>query len=577
MAQKSKPKTSLKASFHHFEGVDTRKTHSGDESVARIDNFRIREDGSLEKRCGFRHVLSAGEHIRGSYFRLVDGKRLYYFVASSNVYLKINDDEPLVIGKVARGSAQLHFFEYLNRLYLFDGSSTYYLTDSEAAIAHPYIPIYGKDWVGGYAGEQYEKLNLLTDKVMITHKLAANPSGFLSLGLLDVHTVHSVRKNETCLLPSEYTYNEAFNMVELLEYAEGDSVEVIVGINPPSEYIRQRKELLSMQGSSIFHEFSKDNLFLWGSASSNSVYYTQAVIEENLALVNLSAPLTDAFYVPEGTYFSVASPQDRINSIIRHYDRVMIMTDKATWMTDPASLERGNFQMSNVNSSIGCGVVNGALRIENTLISIGKDAVYSWTAETDELNESNAYSISEPIKELLPKYFFETCSMLLHRRRREIWFYSVICEEVWIYSLSKRVWYSFSGFAPDTLFADVEEIGFTNGSHAYLFDSDLTVDVYKDSTASISANFTSGNLEFNTPARKKLSSLSLRGELSEGSVDIKVLLDGKTTLSDTVSLDENHGVVTFRFKSSGFRSLTLFLSTQAVGRHIIHGVELEAK
>ena len=61
MAQKSKPHTVRKSSYRGFEGVDQKKTHSGDESISLIENFRITDDGSLKKRYGFKRVYDGPE------------------------------------------------------------------------------------------------------------------------------------------------------------------------------------------------------------------------------------------------------------------------------------------------------------------------------------------------------------------------------------------------------------------------------------------------------------------------------------------------------------------------------------
>ena len=59
MAQKSKKRTPRKSSYRGFEGVNLKKTHSGDESIAFIENFRITDDGSLKKRCGYKKVYES--------------------------------------------------------------------------------------------------------------------------------------------------------------------------------------------------------------------------------------------------------------------------------------------------------------------------------------------------------------------------------------------------------------------------------------------------------------------------------------------------------------------------------------
>lgn len=576
MAQKSKPKTSLKSSYYHFEGMDTRKTHSGKESVSLIDNFRLREDGSLEKRCGYKNLFSTNEKIRGATLRVIDGIEHYYFVSGKTVYLQVSGESAVTLGDMREEGDHIYFFEYLSQLYLGNGSR-FYRVGQTLTRADTYIPIYGKDWDGTNPGEQYEEINLLVNVVIITYKLKSIPTGYLSIGNLNFSGLFAVYRNGVKLPGTEYGYDPEFKMIYLTQYAQDDEFIVVIEFNPSEEYNKQFNELLAMRGSSIFYELNNNNLFLWGNPSNNKIYYTYNAPKEHIELGETHSHLGGKVYIPINSFFTVGSEHDRINAMIRHYDRVMLMTNSTTWITDPASLDSKDFKINNINASIGCTIPNGALRVENTLISIGENAVYSWTSDTDELNECNAYSISEPIKDLLPENFFSTCSMTLNRKRREIWFHSIGSNEVWIYNLTHKAWFRFSGFSTDILFGDTKEIGFVSDKNAYLFDPALSSDQTAAGTTEIKSEFASGELEFNTPDRKKLQSLSIRGEMESEELTVTVILDNKTTLTESIKLKSHHTVIPFRFKSSGFYSLILKLSINGSGKHIIHGIELNAK
>ena len=576
MAQKSKPKTSKKSSYYHFEGIDTRKTHSGKESIANIKNFRLREDGSLEKRCGFKPMFNTSEKIRRATVRVIDGIEHYYFVSGKTVYTKTIDQEPIIIGNMYEEGKNVYFFEYLGQLYLCNGEK-FYLVGENLSEADTYVPIYGKDWSGTTPGEQYEELNLLTNMVMITYKLADNPTGYLSLGGLKLLELVSLYKNGIELAKEEYTYDNVYDLIYFQQASGGDELVAVIKFQPTEEYLNQRAELLEMRASSVFYELNNNNLFLWGSPSNNKVYYSSNKYEENFKFSESYVPKTGKFYMPLNAFFSVGSKHDRINAMIRHYDRVMLMTNSSTWITDPESLDSKDFKIKNINASIGCSIANGAIRVENTLISIGENSIYSWTSDTDELNECNAYSISEPIKNLLPQYFFNTCSVTINQRRKEIWFHSLLSSEVWIYNLSQKAWYCFNNFSPDFLFENTSEIGFVKNNYAYIFDENQNIDQANAYQSEISPEFVSGELEFNDCKRKKLQSVSLRGEMSDGEITVSVILDNKTTLTNTIKLSGTHTVIPFRFKSSGFYSLIFKLQTTGRGKHIIHGIELNAK
>ena len=114
MAQKSKPRTKNKSSYRGFEGVDLRKTHSGDESIALIENFRITNDGSLKKRSGFKKIYDGEGEIKASICITRDGVESCYFVQHDTVKKYTPDDgQTANIGKIKIGDNNVFFFEYL--------------------------------------------------------------------------------------------------------------------------------------------------------------------------------------------------------------------------------------------------------------------------------------------------------------------------------------------------------------------------------------------------------------------------------------------------------------------------------
>ena len=288
-------------------------------------------------------------------------------------------------------------------------------------------------------------------------------------------------------------------------------------------------------------------------------------------------PENSTFYVPMGSFFSVASQKDRVNAFIRHYDRVLIMTDSSTWITNLQDLESNNLKLKNINSSIGCNLRNGCVRIENTLFSVGKDAIYAWSADTDELNECNAYSISEPIKHLLNKNFFHNCLVHLNYTDREIWFFNFEQNCTWIYNYTRKLWYSFSGFSPSTFLDGGDQVRFVEDSYVYVFDKSLFYDKKSiNNNRAIVATLKSGELEFNSNHKKKLSSTTVRGECNSGNITLRITLDSKKTLMYDITPKKSHSVNIFRTKTGSFKTLYFTLIASGAGVQTIHGIELDA-
>lgn len=581
MAQKSKPRTSRKSSYRGFEGVDLKKTHSGDESIAFIDNFRITDDGTLEKRCGFKKIYSSKSpeynEIGSSYCYAPYDVEASYFTQGR--YVKKYDSalqSVVDIGTLSDDTVSSFFFEYLGSLFVCDGHKIFKINQNEVSTPSLYIPLYGKDWPSSFAGEKYETPNLLTTKLAISYKLTAPATSWLPLGDIALDSIDAVFRNGELLNEDQYEYHEKYNAITIFDFADDDTFFAIVNFKPDAEYAAQQAELFSSHHTSLFYELNKNNIFFWGNKTTNKVFYSTSINEEYASITDQYID-QERFYVPVGSFFRVAAESDRIKSFIRHYDRVLIMTDSSTWITNLQDIESGSLKIKNINSEIGCVSYDGCVRIENTLFSIGKDAIYAWSADTDELNECNAYSISEPIRQLLNNNFLnENCSVHAHRPRNELWFYNSNKKLVWIYNYNRKAWYSISGFSPKLFLDSRVPLAFFEGSTLYCFDDSLTADIHTDKRVEIVAKLKSGELEFNTERQKKLATTTIRGIASGGTITLRALLDGKTEINYTVTPKSVHSVTPFRTRSGSFGSMSFELIASGEGTQAIHGIELIA-
>ena len=578
MAQKSKPRTPRKSSYRGFEGVDLKKTHSGDESIALIDNFCITDDGSLKKRCGFKRVYENKDKAGSasvSYSIMENGVEVCYFTQGYYVK-KYNSATQSVtnVGRVSTSATNIFFFEYINSLYICDGESIFLIKNNSVFQTSFYIPLYGKDW-NNFGGSVNEIPNLLTTKIAISYKLTSNPVSYLYLKDIAVESINAVFRNGSPLAKDSYRFDTVYNAVSVPEFEENDSFFVILTISPDENYTKQRNALFNSTRATLFPELSNTNIFFWGSKSSNSIFYSQSINEENAKTTDKHTT-NIRFYIPVNSYFTVGSEKDRVKALIRHYDRVLIMTDSSTWITDLQDLESNSLKLKNINSSIGCAVEDGCVRIENTIFSVGNDAIYAWTNDTDELNECNAHSITEPIKALLGDDFFANCLIHLNYSKREIWFYGANDSRVWIYNYIRKAWYSFSGLSPTAFLDGGSDVRFLENLFLYVFDASVSSDIVGDAETEIIATLKSGELEFNSNQKKKLSSTTVRGAFSGGSLKLKALLDGQREIVYPILPNTSHSVIPFRTKSGSFSSMSFELIASGKGEQTIHGIELNA-
>ncbi|MBO7303382.1 MAG: hypothetical protein J6U68_04270 [Clostridia bacterium] len=579
MAQKSKSRTHKKSSYRGFEGVDLKKTHTGDESVSLIENFHITEDGSLKKRSGFKSVYVSSNKsaaFKASHRFEYNGTETHYFTDGFMVKEYTPSSGAMIdIGEVETQSGAHFFFDFDGYTYLFDNSRLFMIDSYSISEVEPYIPLYGKDWPSGVAGKVLEAPNLFTTKIAISYKLTEPATSYLPLGELKVRSVNSLYRNGELLTKSDYSLDTTFNHIVVPSFAAGDEFFAIVTLRTYDEYSEQKTALFNSHAVSDFYELDKSNLFFWGNEVGNKIFYSSTVDRKNAEFISEYVGCSK-IYVPVNSYFCAGPESETIKAFIRHYDRVLIMNKHSTWITNLKDLESRNLTLKSINASVGCAVFDACARIGNTIISAGKDGAYEWTSDTDELSECTARCISEPIKDLLPKKFFINSKFYYNEPRGEVWFYSSQSKETWIYNIKHKAWSRFKGFSPSAFFKNASEAIFFEGKNLYVFKPSLTCDVVNGENREIVASFKSGELEFNSRDKKKLSTATVRGSFSGGSLNATFIFDGKTSLSADITPSNVHSVIPFRTRSGSFRSLTFELTASGEGTQIIHGIELDA-
>ena len=560
-------------SYKGFEGVNLNKTHSGDESISLIENFRITDDKSLKKRCGFKKSCEATFPISEFFKTIIDGYETYYLLCQ-NLILKYTPHNDMISPMNALSNFNsAYFFEYLGSTYLCTDQKIYKITPTSVTELKPYIPLYGKDWPSSTAGEINEKINILSDKVMISYKFVSPSHGYLSIGNLQIKEINAIYRNGERLSPDQYSYDEEYKLISLNEHADNDEFIAIFSIIPEDSTLAQRNEVLNTKASSVFYELNNHSLLLWGNPENNKIYYSKTTDPDTYDLVCRLEANTSPLYIPIDSFFTVDKKTDRIKSIIRHYDRVLIMTETSTWMTDLTKLGKIDFQLKSINASLGCSKLKGALRINNSIISLGDDMAFCWTSNTDELNECNAYSISEKIQELLPANFFKNCILTIDQQNFEIWFHNQEEETTWVYNIKQSEWYKYSGFLADLFLDSNKSIIFAKGKEIFRFDKSLLSDHL---SSDITATFKSGKLEFNTLRYKKLNLIVLRGKFSNGNLSIKLTMDHEKTITKDIKLPEEHSILSFRIRTGSFKVISIELSAIGQGEQILHSMEIYA-
>jgi len=121
-----KTKSPENAVFEGFSGIDTRFSHAKTPRASDVCNFRICDDGSLKKRCGFRHSVSIAEEIRTVWTGKLGGEEKCFLLHGNKVSLYDKASDSISnIGVVGTTVGRACFFYYRDRLYLADGQKIY--------------------------------------------------------------------------------------------------------------------------------------------------------------------------------------------------------------------------------------------------------------------------------------------------------------------------------------------------------------------------------------------------------------------------------------------------------------------
>ena len=583
MATQTKENKITEVRFEGFDGIDGYAAHSGGASVSDMVNFRILEDGSVEKRCGYRKIGEFPEAPAAFWCgRVFDNLYLYAWLKNYTYRYDFS------AGTVSRVGAPIGDHDLSKPKFLFFGGNLYLsIIDGIYHIAHNgfmsdmsgYAPLVGKDWTNDLVGEINEPLNILNRRARFTYTVSDTPSIFFRV-LYPVKTIDSVKVNGIELDSSMYYFDSLYNSVNISKLEARDKVEIAVTYDLADS--SQLASLFASDHIEVFGGMSNSRIFAWSDAAGSMVYSTGYISPSQDAANGqvYTTPSKKSLYFPEGYEFKVGNGDSVIKAIARHYDRLLFFTEKGVWMADNETCALEPIPAMNINSSRGCSVTGGVAIAGNDPISVGQNRILRWTSDTDELNECNAYCISEPISHLLPEGFFANAKVTALNSRPEVWFYDPTDTEgtVWIYQWEKKVWYRFGGILADHIFEAEGQICFIRDKYLYRFDESAIYD-YDDTTeiSYIKARLESGYIELGSERSRRLKGISIRGEQLDRT-ELTLSPDGlaESVYSFSESTGE-HKLLQKRMSSGRFRQMKLKIESNYKERTRIHGISLSVK
>ena len=566
--KKKKSSTVIKS----FGGVDHTKSYGDIFSASKIENFRILNDGSLEKRNGFRFIRNVGAPIRALYNCYINGK-YSLFVLAANEVLLITDNglSSQKLGEVGTSSGNACFFFFREKLYLLDGRSAYEYTDGIITPVLGYVPLIAKDWPTNLVKEINEPRNILNRHARATYIVDME-----SLYLCTVDEVESIEAlyvNGTLMPVETYRIDPQFNTVNVKNLKVGDRVEIFFTYKDGCD--RLYELLCSSTLSEHFGGIGKNRIFLCGNNGVGTVFSSKNIDSVDLQESKRHYPLSNELYFPVGYEFDAGDGLANIRAMTRFHDRIIIFTDTDVWMVTPDDEGRDFATTTGVNSRIGCPVKNGATLSENKPVSIGYSSVFSWRADSG--NRLEAANISRPIEEELDADFLLKCGVHYDVKRNELWLYHKELDKVWIYNTEREVWYSFTGISADHIFDLNGSVAFFKDGDLYAFDNGLTVDydntgIFKLITAVYTSNFS----ELGISGRKNLSTVTICAQLFHN--DLKFLFEAPPHEAKEYVLKSKNSsmpsTTTFRYPTGRFSHASFSFISYATDHQKISSLTL---
>lgn len=574
--KKSSSKSSL--SFRGFRGVDGRACQSDPPSAARLVNFFLRSDGSLEKRCGYRPFFDVGSPIRAIWMGTIQGEFCGYALLGETLY-SINFSTsaltPLSIVDTLEGDACIFF--YRGDLYLLDSTGFYLWKDGSLSRPLGYVPLVGKDWANNEIGPVYEPKNLLNPHGRISYLITDPPSIFLCAND-KIKSVQAVYINGVPLSADSYTLDTDFNTVNVPNLVAGD--RVVVHMTFDVDYSALLEELYSSLQVTSFGDAKSDRLFLWGGPQGNTVFCSSFVSEHQLKESKKHFPQSNELYFPEGFQFRVGSNPCNLLGAVRHFDRLLLLTDGETWMANSSSSGMEDFPVLCVNPQLGCSSLGGVTLAGNDPVSVDRSGIWLWSGDTEALNYQNARCLSREIEGFLSEEALSTASLLYDRNRDALWVLLPSRSEVWVHSFSPGGWSQFTGIEADRLVELDGAVGFLRGSVFYVFDPECKQDQNEDGEVrEILAEYESNLLDFDSPSLKNLAAVVLRGDLDGGS--ILLTFSGNGLPAQSLTLTEpngaTHSILRKRWSSGRFLYGAIGLIAAGEQRQVIHSLSLNLR
>ena len=560
-----------------FGGVDLRSYHTDPTCAQEICNFRVRSDGSLEKRYGGRFLKKIGTSRPHAYWvgRIKGRSLAYFFTDSTLLCVDLESLEETVIASLTFQNNAFFFF-YEGMLYLCNDKSLYLVRNNGISAVEGYAPLIGKDWNNRTVGPEHEPKNILTKRVRISYVISSPASTFLSVPE-KVLTIDNVFVNDVRISPERYYWDDQFGTVNVLELSAGDRVMIYVTLDIPD--YEERNALATACRAVSFGKNTSNRLFFIDREGASEMLCSSYVSKSNRVESERGYPSCGALYLPEGKIFGVGNRSAAIQSAEHHREHLMLFTEEDAWMADAEVSADDEFPTFCINSTVGTSEPLASTVVENEIFTFSQGGVWQWSGRGDTMNDMSAVRISLPIDPHLKTSNCTGARLYYNRFERELWLHLPRMPHVWIYQLDQKLWYRFTANA-DFFFDSDLGFGYMKGALLFLYDPTMFFDTVNDkgSTSTIAASYLGGFFNFDSAKPKILEELVLDGDFQMNVFKVRAADEhGDTYLDLQLSDQIGHTRIKRRLSSPRFFYAALQITCSDSMPLTIHRVALRAR
>lgn len=582
MSEQTTKRTYSTVKNTEFGGIDSSPFGSEGSSTV-MNNFRILSDKSIEKREGFKWILSLPDTPTATWKGSIDGEESIFALVGDSVYC-INCSSPsyYLVGTLNESSERACFFMIDDMLCILNGTNIYTVSSTGVSEVKGYVPLYGNGWSSGDVGEIYEPQNILSNHIRIRYKVK-NSSNLFRFGLKAL-TIDRIRYNSADYSPGQLgSVLSDMSGIQIPDVQLGDTVEVYLTVKRNTDLLH---ELSACNRSRTYGNAGDTRAFCWNEGSTSArMFYSKTPDENEIASYSDIYSGTNKIYFPQTYVLSFGDGYSPIKAACRYCDRLVVFTEDATWSANLSESKKNELQITPLCSSVGCSADGAAVTNEDDLITISSSGIYKLTKKTSASICKIAH-ISKSIDALLPDGFFTDAISIYDRDSNECWFCLPYDTDgrVWIYNMKSELWFTFSGIGADRFFMHGGNVGFFRGKEVFIFDSKLKFD--RDLVGSsitirhIDATYSGKYLDFGAPERRKrLGRMSLICNTDGGEIALSASDENGNSVD--VSLCGNASEIpecfSVRTRSGRFRYLKLSLECSGPQKQKIYALSVTAK